>query len=88
MKRRVTLHDVAARAGVSAATVSRVLTGTHRVSAETQARVRKAAEAMDYVVNAQARSLVGSSSGLVAVLITDITAPFYNRIARGLAEQV
>ncbi|MEU8566744.1 substrate-binding domain-containing protein, partial [Streptomyces pathocidini] len=31
---------------------------------------------------------VGSSSGLVAVLITDITAPFYNRIARGLAEQV
>ncbi|MFC5802670.1 LacI family DNA-binding transcriptional regulator [Streptomyces formicae] len=88
VRRRTTLHDVAARAGVSAATVSRVLNGTYRVSAETQSRVRRAAEELDYVVNAQARSLVASSSGLVAVLVTDITAPFYNRIAKGLAEQV
>ncbi|WP_262008024.1 LacI family DNA-binding transcriptional regulator [Streptomyces sp. FIT100] len=84
----MTLHDVAARAGVSAATVSRVLTGAYRVSPETRDRVRRAAEELDYVVNAQARSLVGSSSGLVAVLLTDITTPFYNRIARGLTEQV
>ncbi|MEU2433861.1 LacI family DNA-binding transcriptional regulator [Streptomyces sp. NPDC007861] len=79
---------MAARAGVSVATVSRVVRGKYHVSPTTAAKVRKAVAELDYVANAQARALAGSSSGMVAVLTSDVTSAFYNHITRGISRQV
>lgn len=82
-----TVRDVAARAGVSASTVSRVLGGTYPVAAATRARVLKAMRELDYVVNAHARALGGATNNTVAFVVDDVTGPFYAHIARGVEEQ-
>ncbi|MBD0735682.1 LacI family DNA-binding transcriptional regulator [Streptomyces sp. CBMA29] len=85
--RRNTIRDVAARAGVSVATVSRVLAGNYPVSADTRARVVRAVTELDYVVNAHARSLAGVGTEAVAILLDDITGPSFAHIARGVEEE-
>ncbi|MDX3228016.1 LacI family DNA-binding transcriptional regulator [Streptomyces sp. ME19-01-6] len=82
-----TVRDVAKRAGVSASTVSRVMGGTYPVAAATRARVLKAMRELDYVVNAHARALGGSTNKTVAFVVDDVTGPFYAHIARGVEEQ-
>ncbi|MET8942669.1 LacI family DNA-binding transcriptional regulator [Streptomyces sp. NPDC004542] len=82
-----TVRDVAARAGVSASTVSRVLGGTYPVAEATRARVLEAMRELDYVVNAHARALGGVTSKTVAFVVDDVTSPFYAHIARGVEEQ-
>ncbi|SDT05916.1 LacI family DNA-binding transcriptional regulator [Actinoplanes derwentensis] len=84
---RTTVKDVAARAGVSPATVSRVLLENYPVAAATRTRVLRAMRELDYVVNAQARALSGSSAKNVAFLADDITGAFYAYIARGVMHQ-
>ncbi|MFE9452333.1 LacI family DNA-binding transcriptional regulator [Streptomyces sp. NPDC006739] len=82
-----TVRDVAARAGVSASTVSRVLGGTYPVATATRAKVLKAMRELDYVVNAHARALGGATNKTVAFVVDDVTGPFYAHIARGVEEQ-
>ncbi|MCQ4044578.1 LacI family DNA-binding transcriptional regulator [Streptantibioticus rubrisoli] len=77
----VTLADVAARAGVSSATVSRVLNGNYPVADSTRARVLRAVEELEYVVNGQARGLAAATSDLVGVLVNDIADPFFGIMA-------
>ena len=77
----VTLSDVAARAGVSAATVSRVLNGNYPVAGGTRTRVLRAVEELEYVVNGPASSLAASSSDLVGILVHDIADPFFGILA-------
>ncbi len=77
----VTLADVAARAGVSSATVSRVLNGNYPVAGSTRARVLRAVEELEYVVNGQARGLAAATSDLVGVLVNDIADPFFGIMA-------
>jgi LacI family transcriptional regulator len=84
---RATISDVAGRAGVSPATVSRVLSGNHPVAGATRARVQRAIRDLDYVVNAHARALSGSRSRTVAIILEDVSAPFFNLIARGIERQ-
>lgn len=84
---RSTVRDVAARAGVSPATVSRVIIGNYPVASATRARVLRAMRELDYVVNAQARALSGTSTKTVAFLIDNVTGAFYAHIARGVEQQ-
>jgi LacI family transcriptional regulator len=84
---RSTIRDVAARAGVSPATVSRVLIGNYPVASATRAKVQRAMRELDYVVNAQARALSGTSTKTVAFLVDDVTGAFYAHIARGVEQQ-
>lgn len=77
----VTLADVAARARVSTATVSRVLSGNYPVAERTRGRVLRAVEELEYVVNGQASALAAASSDLVGVLVNDIADPFFGIIA-------
>lgn len=73
----VTLKDIAARAGVSMMTVSRVINGKPgKVSAKTADRIKAIADEMGYIPNSSARSLAARSSRIVAVLFRD--APGYN----------
>ncbi|MGY3336481.1 LacI family transcriptional regulator [Streptomyces filamentosus] len=77
----VTLADVAARARVSPATVSRVLNGNYPVAASTRERVLKAVDELDYVLNGPASSLAAATSDLVGVLVNDIADPFFGIMA-------
>ncbi|SDN65332.1 LacI family DNA-binding transcriptional regulator [Actinacidiphila guanduensis] len=84
---KATVSDVARRAGVSAATVSRVLNSSHPVAPATRAKVMRAIRDLDYVVNAHARALAGSHTKTVAIILSDVTAPFFNTIAGGVQRQ-
>lgn len=80
----VRLTDVAVRAGVSLATASRVLNGSLRSPAEAIAiRVRAAADELGYVANAQAQALARSATGLVGLVVHDISDPYFSSIVRG-----
>ncbi|NGO48950.1 LacI family DNA-binding transcriptional regulator [Streptomyces ureilyticus] len=83
-KGRVTIREVAERAGVSVATVSRVLSGNYPVPSATRNRVMRAARALDYVANAHARALVGGGRKMVAVVLRQVTSPFYAQVAEGV----
>jgi LacI family transcriptional regulator len=71
MSRRPTIRDVAEQAGVSIATVSRVLNDRADVSVETRERVREVARAVGYTADAAARGLVTQRTQLVAVIVGD-----------------
>jgi len=71
------IRDVAKRARVSTATVSRVMSGIDVVKPETADRVRKAIDAMSYVPNLSARTLSKGRSHLFGIVISDVTNPFF-----------
>lgn len=79
----VTIYDVAAKASVSAMTVSRVINNTGKISEKTRAKVKRVMEELGYVPNQTARSLVLQETKLLFLLITDIMNPFYTTLARG-----
>ena len=81
-----TISDVAKRAGVSAMTVSRVLNGTGATSAVTRARVEAAVEELGYVPNALARQLRSKRTKSLALVVSDISNPFFTTIARGVED--
>ncbi len=81
---RARLLDVASRAGVSLATASRVLNGSSRQpGVELVERVRAAAAELGYVVNAQAQALARSRTGLLGLVVQDISDPYFSTIAAG-----
>ncbi|WP_028610227.1 LacI family DNA-binding transcriptional regulator [Paenibacillus harenae] len=79
----VTIYDIAAKANVSAMTVSRVINNTGKISEKTRAKVKRVMEELNYVPNQTARSLVLQQTKLLFLLITDIMNPFYTTLARG-----
>jgi LacI family transcriptional regulator len=81
-----TISDVAARAGVSTATVSRALNGKATVDPELAARVRQAATELGYQPNGPARNLRRQEAAVVALIITDVENPFFTAIARGVED--
>ncbi|TCP49355.1 LacI family transcriptional regulator [Tamaricihabitans halophyticus] len=85
--RRPKATDVAARAGVSTATVSLVINGKTggRVSKETEQRVRAAVAELGYVVDPAARSLVTGRRHCVALVAPDVANPFFSQVASGVA---
>src|SRR5689334_14647830 len=81
------LSDIARHAGVSPSTVSRVLAGSpHPVSAETHARVTRAAEQLNFRPNLLARGLATSRSQILGAIVHDISDPYFGAIVRGLEE--
>jgi LacI family transcriptional regulator len=87
-RRAVTINDIAAVTGVAASTVSRALSNPGRVSAPTRERIQAAARELNYVPNSQARALSSGRTGTIAVLVSDITNPFYFGLLRGTQQQL
>lgn len=80
-----TIYEVAALAGVSPATVSRVFNGLN-VSPERSKRVRDAAEALSFTPSRVARTLRMQNSEVIALVIPDIENPFFTSMARGVED--
>jgi LacI family transcriptional regulator len=81
-----TLQDVAKAAGVAPITVSRVLNNSGYASEETRARVEASIAALGYVPNTLARGLRSKRTQTLALVMTDITNPFFTLIARGVED--
>lgn len=82
-KKRVTLKDVANKAGVSVMTVSNVLNDWPRVKEKTRKKVQAAIRELGYRPNTVARSLVTGQTKTIGVMIPDITNPFFGQTVRG-----
>lgn len=81
--KKITINDVAHAAGVSVATVSLVLSGKGRISSATGERVNQAVEQLGFVRNRQAASLRGGQTGVIGLIVADLSAPFYADLAAG-----
>ncbi|GAB6152788.1 ribose operon transcriptional repressor RbsR [Desulfosporosinus burensis] len=81
-----TIRDVARLAGLSVATVSRVINKTDSVNPETAGQVLKAIEQLQYEPNAVARGLAGKKMGIIALILPDILNPFFPALARGVED--
>ncbi len=79
-----TLKDVADRAGVSIATVSYYINGTHRLREDTRQRVMQAIRELNYIPNRAARNLKESENKEIGIVLPDIEDPYYSEILKGL----
>lgn len=85
-RRPATISDVATMAGVSTATVSRVLNSNYPVAAATRERVVRAVTKLGYAANANARSLTQTGTGMIGVVVPEIVDPFFGYLIRGLEQ--
>jgi LacI family transcriptional regulator len=83
---RVTIRDVAEKAGVSAMTVSRVVNESPRVNHATRRRVEAAIAELGYVPNRLARGLIRRKTGALGVIVPDVANPFFTLVVRGAEE--
>ncbi len=84
---RVTLQDVADRAGVSLTTASRVVNeGSRRVGPGLAQRVNRAVTELGYTANLQARAVATGQSTMIGVVVHDIADPYFSSISAGLIE--
>jgi LacI family transcriptional regulator len=81
-----TIRDVAKRAGVSTMTVSRVLNNSGYVSSDARQRIEAAITELGYVPNSLARSLRSKRTRSLALILTDVTNPFFTTMARGVED--
>ena len=80
------IQEVARRAQVSTATVSRTINGSDKVSPETAKRVRRAIEELNYYPDTNARALGSGRSRLYGLIISDITNPFFPELVRSFED--
>lgn len=83
-KQTVTIYDVAREAGVSMATVSRVVNGNTNVRPATKEKVLEVIERLDYRPNAVARGLASKKTTTVGVIIPNVTNLFFSSLALGI----
>src|SRR5690554_6874484 len=81
-----TIQDVAARAGVSVATVSRVLNNHASVSGETRDKVQKAIRELNYQPNLLGRNLRRAETRMILVMLQNMSNPFYSKIVKGIED--
>ncbi|RLP73683.1 LacI family transcriptional regulator [Mycetocola tolaasinivorans] len=86
--RPATIHDVARESGFAASTVSRALSNPGRVNVQTREKILAIARALNYTPNSQARALTSGQTRSIAVLVSDITNPFYFGLIRGTQQQL
>src|SRR5437016_13647621 len=81
------IREVAKRAKVSTATVSRTINDSEKVKPGTAERVRKAIEELNFYPNTHARTLVSGRSRMLGLIISDITNPFYPELVKSFEDQ-
>lgn len=81
-----TIYDVAEAAGVAPSTVSRAFSRPGRVNADTAERIRQVAAQMGYRTNPLARALPTGKTALLAIIVADVTNPYFFELLRGAEE--
>ena len=81
-----TSHDVAKKAGVSVATVSRVLNGSPLVTESARRKVMRAVKELNYQPNRAAQRLRAGNSHVIGLIISDIQNPFFTSVVRGIED--
>lgn len=81
-----TIEDVARDAGVSVATVSRVLNNSESVQPKTAAKVRKSIDSLAYVPNMSARNLRRNETRIILILTPNFTNPYYSQVLSGICD--
>jgi LacI family transcriptional regulator len=85
--KKVTMLDIATKAGVSKATVSMVLSKRDQsISEETKKKILRLAEELNYIPNSLARGLSTKKTGTIGIILPDITNPFFSSIARAIED--
>ncbi|WP_342565640.1 LacI family DNA-binding transcriptional regulator [Paenibacillus sp. FSL R7-0345] len=84
--KEMTIKDVARLAGVSVATVSRVMNGRDRVSDATRKKIQRIIEELNFVPNTMAASMVSKKTHMLAVVVPEIQNPFYTAVIGGTVE--
>jgi LacI family transcriptional regulator len=87
-KKIPTIREIAAKTGLSIATVSYVFSGARKVPEKTAERVRAAAESLGYIPNRMARSLRAPNSRIVGILVPDIRNPFFPAIMDAIKRHI
>jgi len=87
LRQKITMEEVAKRAGVTKMTVSRVLNSSPLVTAETQQKVRAAIEQLDYVRNDAARALRAQKSSAIGLILPSLFDPFFGVCAHVVHEE-
>jgi DNA-binding LacI/PurR family transcriptional regulator len=82
-----TLSEVAARAGVSVRTVSNVVNDFPNVAPATRERVRRALDELGYRPNLAARQLRGGRTGMIALVVPEITSPYFAELASAVVRE-
>lgn len=86
--KKVTMLDIATRAGVSKATVSMVLNKRdENISEKTRKKILDIAEELNYIPNSLARSLSTKKTGTIGIILPDITNPFFASMARAIEDE-
>ena len=86
-KQEANIYEIAREAGVSIATVSRVINHSNAVSEKSYRRVMDAVRKFNYVPNSTARSLSTSTSTSIGVVIPDINNPFFSLLLEGITRR-
>jgi LacI family transcriptional regulator len=83
---KITIKEVAKKAGVSTTTVSRVMNGNDEghMKVETKQKILKVIEELNYIPNKHARSIRSKKTGIIGVIIPDISNPFFSLMVRGI----
>lgn len=87
MKKKITIKEIAKEAKVSPATVARAIGGYGYVSEETKRKVLKIAKKLNYHPNTLARNFRRQRTHTIALIIPDVTNPFFTTIARGVEDE-
>ncbi|MGG4146424.1 LacI family DNA-binding transcriptional regulator [Paenibacillus algorifonticola] len=85
--KQVTIYDIAKEAKVSVATVSRVLNDTAPVKGSTRAKIEELIQKYNFQPNAMARSLLKKETGIIGVIVPDLTNPFFPEVFAGAEEE-
>jgi LacI family transcriptional regulator len=88
MPKKITIYDVAKKAGVAISTVSRVLNGSPYVSDDTKDKVQRAIADLEFHPQVNARKLASREPQLVAVAVPTFTTPFFNEVLKGVKDQI
>ncbi|MCM3791336.1 LacI family transcriptional regulator [Domibacillus indicus] len=84
---KATIYHVAEEAGVSTATVSKVINNKGLISMDTKRRVLEATRKLNYHPNEMAKALIGKKTKVIGLLVSDIASPFFAELTRSISEQ-
>lgn len=86
--KHLTIADIAKKAGVSPSTVSRVINGSTMISKKTARKIQKIIDETDYVPNEMARGLLKKTSKTIALIIPDLSNPYFLELIQGVEDVV